>query len=679
MHWTMTRLQGRISVALMAACILCTLCVASPCAAQDQDLGMQANLEDVLLVDFIRFVGKYTGRNIVYRADQIPPIKFNIYSQKPINDVGLMAIFQQVLSNAGLSAVAKDDAVYIYPIKDALQIGGTFKSKLGDASVYPEEMVTSVYQLRKNISAQTAASALKGLLSQIGTITALPQAQAVVITDTQDRTANIMDIVRSIESLRSQWDFEILPLQQADSEKVIKVLNDMYKALKDRGEVAEGMPLLAAVPWSNSILVSGTPEQKTNIREFLVRMDRVERRDDGLIRIYRLQNAEASSVASVLQSLMEAKIKKQEQEEKVTVSDVFKVSADAKTNSLVVLSSKDIFPQVENIITDLDRPLNQVYVEALVLETTLSNSRRFGVEWMVGGGNNNNLGQTGFLDNNSGNSPLMNWANPAFDGDPPNFSAMPGGFSMGILGNILTYNDQRFPTINALVNFSKNIDQINILSTPQIMTLDHSEAEVFVGENRPFKTGEVTNTTSESVTATYDYRDVGVKLTITPHINAEQKLIRLDVYQEVKTVGTSADESLPRTLTRYTKTSVQLMDGSTMVISGLVQDNTQQGKVGMPGLASLPVLGWLFKRDSSQFDKNTIMVFLTARIIHTLETANTLTQAKRQSADEAKEKAKDRYEKEFETFRWNDPSAEDETPATTDDAGAVQESQPAAQ
>lgn len=529
-----------------------------------------------------------------------------------------------------------------------------FEAQPRKQDIYGDKLVTSVYQLRKNISAKTAVASLKGLISPIGTITAIPQAQAVVISDTQERIGNIIDVIRSIERLGSKWDFELYELEQADAEKVTKVLDDMFNELKKRGELLEGMPLLTAVPWSNSILVSGTTEQKKNIKSFLGTIDRIDEEDKGIIRVYKLQNAESDSVSKVLQSLLEAQIKQQKKnkDSKVNDTDIFKVSSDTKTNSIVVLSSNDIFPQVEKIIAELDAPLDQVYVEVLVMETTLTNSRRFGVEWMVGGGDSNNLGQLGFLDSSSS---LISYASPAIEGDTPNYAALPGGFSLGVLGNTITFGDNRFPTVNALVNFSRSIDEINILSTPQIMTLDHSEAEVFVGENRPYVTSEKFDSNNNPI-QTYDYRDVGIKLKITPHINRDNDLIRLDLYQEIKKLKSSDPTTdQPTTLNRYTKTSVQILDGSTVVISGMVQDDNQRGKTGIPGLASIPVLGWLFKAEADSFEKSTIMVFLTARVVHTLERAEQLTEAKQSLIDEQRKSADKRYEEEF-TWDGDDES-----------------------
>ena len=212
--------------------------------------------------------------------------------------------------------------------------------------------------------------------------------------------------------------------------------------------------------------------------------------------------------------------------------------------------------------------------------------------------------------------------------------------------------------MGAFINFVKSVDEINILSTPQIMTLNNSEAQVFVGENRPYQTGQSYDSNNNPV-LTYTYKDVGVKLLVTPYINSESGLVRMDIEQNVDKVSTGGDK--PTTLTRYTKTSVQLVDGSTMVISGMVQDDRDKGQSGIPGLANLPFLGWLFKRETSSGTKSTLMVFISAKIIRTLESADALTGAKMEELERAREVAKDYFKKEFEWSPSEDDGATEET------------------
>jgi general secretion pathway protein D len=646
-------LAALFAAAMLAAAIL----PATAPAQQDDGQNIQANLENVLLEDFIRFISKYTGKNIVYRPDEIPEVEFNIQTYTPFSDPELMAIFRHVLLNAGLVAVSKGEAMYVYPASKARQIPARVSGagRSGDG----QEVVTTVYRLPPGLSIKSAQAALQGLTSQVGSVTPIPEADAVIISDQRERMDAIMDILASLGSMSGDWDFEIIPLKAAAAKNVAALVNNMFEEVRKRGDAVK-TPLISPIEWNNSILVTGTPDQREKVREFLAELDHVDVEEEGNIRVYRLQNAEAVPVADVLQSLMEAKLERQKEEEqakKVTDMDIFKVSADENTNSIIVLTGKDMFPQIESIIDQLDQPQDQVYCEVLVMETSLANARRFGVEWIAGAGDDTNIGQFGFIDRSTGASDLFGYATPALDGGRPGFESLPGGFSLGVLGNMVTYQGESFPTINALIDYTKSIDEMNILSTPQLMTLDHAPAEIFVGENRPFLISEKFDANNNPV-QTFDYRDVGIKLQITPHINKKEGLIRLDLYQEVKDVAATTQQiSQPITLTRYTRTSVQIMDGATIVISGLIQDDSTRGKTGMPGLASIPVLGWLFKRETASYDKRTLMVFLSSRIIHTLERARELTRAKEKKIEDQMEKTRKMYDREFE---WGGEDVESE-------------------
>ena len=623
-----------------------------------EEKGLQANLENVLLVDFIKFMGQYTGRNIFYRPDQIPQIRFNIYSQRAISEPELYAIFGEVLDSVALEAVSKGDVLYVVPSTQVGKMSPTLAQGKKARRGVEDELVTTVYQIKQNIPSTQASQLLQNFKSPQGRVQDIPQAHAILIRDTRERIDKMLEVLETIQSIRPAWGMEYLRLKEAKAASVVEMLSAIFTELVKRGRTAD-VPFFQSVDWANAVLFAGTGEQKKEIRDLIGQLDKVQQSDvDGALKLYRLQNAKATSLAEVLKALI--KIKQGDKD--VAVSENFMVSADETTNSLLVVSSGDMVSEVERVIAELDQPQDQVFIEALIMETTLTNSRKFGVEWMADGANNDLLGSVGFLDSSS---TLQAYANPVIGSTGrafPAISAMPGGFSLGVLGNIITYGGKQYPTIGAFINFIKSVDEINILSTPQIMTLNNSEAEVFVGENRPYQTGESYDSNNNPV-LTYTYKDVGVKLLVTPYINSESGLVRLDIEQNVDKVSAGGDK--PTTLTRHTKTSVQLVDGSTMVISGMVQDDRDKGQTGIPGLANLPVLGWLFKRESTSGTKSTLMVFISAKIIRTLESADALTGAKMEELERARETAKDYFKKEFE-WKWSD---DEDTPEEAEGMG----------
>lgn len=623
----------------------------APTSQVADEQAIQANLDNVTLRDFVRFVSRFTGRNIVYREDVIPNIKVSVFSHTPITEPDLMAIFQEVLASANLAAIYRGDSLYILPDKQTRDLQHTLDPQ-GAGRGPGEELITTVYRLASSINSKSAEATLKPMASPAGLVMDVPQAQSVLIRDVRQRVDQMVRLLRSLESMQPKYKLNVITMQKAKAEAAARKIQELYKQLMERGRDTD-LPLVVPVEWSNSLIVSGTDAQVESVRALVAQMDQIGE-GASVMRVFRLQNAKAESAAKVLDGLVQgAKAGgggggDQAAAAAVPKSGPFQVSADPNTNSLVVIGDNEFMTRVEDIIAKLDQPLDQVYVQALIMETTLTNANQFGVEWLVGGGESRTAAFGGFLDPTS-SALQTNVLGPVLDqsGSP----SLPGGFSLGVLGNVITYEGQRFPTLGALISFLKSANGINILSAPQIMTLDNAEAEVFVGENRPFLTSDrsETNNTVANVQS-YDYRDVGIRLKVVPHINSESGLIRLDVQQEVKQISSATSSSTnyrPITLNRSTKTAVQLLDGATMVISGLMQNNSSQGRSAVPGAGDVPVLGWLFKSKNDSYSKTTLMVFLTARIIKTQNQINSLSQDKMEDQDAFQQGTKEFLKKEY--------------------------------
>jgi len=214
---------------------------------------------------------------------------------------------------------------------------------------------------------------------------------------------------------------------------------------------------------------------------------------------------------------------------------------------------------------------------------------------------------------------------------------LPPGFSMGIVGAGIKIGDVIFPTIGAMVQAYKTDADVSILSTPQLLTLDNEEAEINVGSNVPYLTRQQDSSTSTLVNYnTYEYKDVGVTLNITPNIN-EENFVRLKISQEVTKVTSGAEKATPTTLKRTAKTTVVVKDGETIVIGGLVGDSTDDGTNKVPFLGEVPIIGWLFKAQTVKREKTNLYVFLTPHIVRTQKEAAQLYYEKRDSMGEVVE------------------------------------------
>jgi general secretion pathway protein D len=616
----------------------------SSTAFAQENQEMQANLENIELKDFIKFIASYTGRNIVFQEDKIPSAKVTIFSTQSMTEPELMAVFSQVLNSANLYTVSRGNVLYILNKRDAQEM----EPSLDGARKKAQELVTTVYRLGEDTAPNDAVNLLKQFSSQFGSVQAIPQARAVLIRDRSDRINKMLALLSNVKRVKPSWAMEIVPLDQARAESAASKLNDIYTSLKKRGQIGE-TPMITPVEWANSLLVSGTEKQIAMVQSLLQQIDEVsEKSVERELKVYRLLNAKAGSAASVLKALVISKTTGGSEQGQSAAAGPSQgellVSADSSTNSLLVLADPSFQPTVDEVIKQLDRPLDQVYIEALIMETSLTNSQNFGVEWISGGGSGDKYtGSIGYLEDDS---PLMSYADPVINNNgAPNLGALPGGFSLGVLGNMVKYKGEYFPTIGALISYTKGVDDFNLLSAPQIMTLDNSEAEIFVGDQMPFQTGQQTTQGGSTQTA-YDYRDVGIKLTVTPYVNSRSGLIRLDIHQEYNQPS-SGKLGLPITRNRVTKTSVQLIDGSTMVISGLIENTQSRNQDAVPGLSQLPVLGWLFKKRGGSASKKTLMVFISARIVRTQEQAEALSRGKMERLKKERRKMEQTIKQEF--------------------------------
>ncbi|NDV27190.1 type II secretion system secretin GspD [Desulfovibrio sp. JC010] len=656
---------------LVVSLVLSVVLMVSVAVAQPEGGdGVHANLESISLVEFIKFVGRYTGRNIVFNAGQLPGTNISVYAGQSLSEPELMAVFQQVLSGSGFQAVSRDNVTYVLPLRDAQTISPDVKA--APSSGDGEEIITSIFQLEGKIAPDKVQGVLKEVASRIGRVTPVPMADAVMIRDLQSNVNKMKTLLGILKRAGARQESTLIELEKTNAKTVASKLSSFYKKLSTSGKSGTP-PVIESLDWANSLLVSGSADQIDTIKRLISKLDRASEAYSKM-KIYRLHNIEAVVAGDVLKSLVSgggipssgkskdggaSSSSGASSASRTTASgsggyssssddssDV-QVSADETTNTLIVMASPDQLPQIDKFVDQLDQAQDQVYIEALVLETTLDNSKEFGVEWQGGidmGGSVATLGYT-----KTESSKLSSYAS--------NPSNVPGGYSMGVLGDTISYAGQTFPTIGALVNFTKSATDFNLISAPQIMTLDNAEAEIFVGQNRPYKSGE-SSTSGDSVVSTYSYKDVGIKLKITPRINREDGLIKLKVYQTYNTVSEASTSELPITNDRTTDTTVLLADGSTMVIGGLIRAEQTRTEAGVPYLSDLPLLGWLFKTTSNSGNKSTLMVFLSARIIQTTEQLEAISKAKMDKYRSQRKRFETFIDKEFNTYK-NDSDESD--------------------
>ncbi|MCX8021928.1 MAG: hypothetical protein N2745_04060 [Syntrophorhabdaceae bacterium] len=397
---------------------------------------------------------------------------------------------------------------------------------------------------------------------------------------------------------------------------------------------------LVSIASTNTLIIVDTASNVQRIKSILKDTDIPMSKNLSSIKIYPVQHTVATELAKTLQQLLAEGKKAQTPKEKIFVT------AYPASNSLLISAPPEDMKEIERILGEIDTLRPQVLVEAAIIEVSTSKGQQFGVEWLLGtrwsdsgqGAAGGNLVQGGPLVTVAGGI-----ASAVAGADPTKAASAIGGlsgFNVGVLGPTITWNGQQYPGLGAFVRAVATADNINILSHPQILTMNNEEAEIHVGENRPYTTSTRVDTAGNPIN-TYDYRDTGIKLKVKPSINRDG-FVYLNIQQEVTKVtkdlvqtGSTTQIPAPTTLKRSTKTTVGVRDAQTIVISGLMEDNSEGHSTGIPILSSIPILGNLFfSSKSKQYDKKNLLVFITPRIIYNSEQIENISREKKDAQDE---------------------------------------------
>ncbi|HPX12092.1 MAG TPA: type II secretion system secretin GspD, partial [Syntrophales bacterium] len=470
----------------------------------------------------------------------------------------------------------------------------------------------------------------------------------LVITDLLSNISRILGIISALDVEGVQEQISVIPLQYGSAPELVKSLTVIFQQkVKIRRGMDSASVQIVADERTNSVITLASENDTVRIRELIRLLDREAPRSEARVRVVNLQNADAESLAKVLMNLPSKESKTQEQGKAPALSKDIQVVPDKATNSLVITAGKDDYRVLEEIIGRLDIPRPMVYIEALIMEVTVDKGFKLGVEWMGGDYISSESGRTKIYGGGfSGGGRYTGLSELSTKG-------LPEGFSLGVLGESLQVGDILFPSIGAIVQAYQKDQDVHILSRPQILTLDNEEAEITVGQNVPYQTRSETSSADLDY-STYEYKDVGVTLRITPQISQE-RFVRLQIYQEVTKLVAEVNQQSerPTTLKRTAKTAVTIHDGHSVVIGGLIGDDITNTDYSVPCLGNIPVIGWLFKYQSSSRERRNLYIFITPRIVETPVEARKL-------YDEKKEDIQKTEDQVIETYRRNRLRIDDE-------------------
>lgn len=591
---------------------------------------------------FIKTMGEITGRNFVIDSQ----VKGNvtIYSPKRVTIAEAYKIFESVLEVHGYTAVPAGGVTKIIPSKDAKE--KSIETRLKDEGIGPgDRVVTQIVSLNHS-SPDDMKRILDPLISRSSIILSYPPTGMLVITDVHSNVNRLLKIIGALDVPGSGEQISVIPLRNAVAQDVAKALTAIFQP----GQATAQRPSTQTIKVlpderTNTVIVMASEFYTGRVKELIALLDREIPRGESTMHVYRLQNANAEDLAKVLMNLPQKDAGKTtaEKGKAPVISKEVQILADKATNTLVISAARDDYRVLEGVIKSLDVPRAMVYLEALIMEVSVNKSFKLGVEWR---GIARTASNTGVFAGSGGLSDQTNPGNYSIFPTPSTIGSttvanFPAGFAMGVLTGGIKIGDVLFPSIGAALQAIQQDQDIHILSTPQILTLDNEDAEIRVGQNVPYLTRQDTSASTPNVAySNYEYRDVGVLLKVTPHIN-EDGFVRLKIGQEVTSIVSQTSgiqgASAPTTLKRTANTTVMVKDGRTVVIGGIIGDSTTITDYGVPFLSKIPLLGHLFKSKSNKREQTNLFIFITPRIVRTQEDAAGIYQEKRTGMGEVKE------------------------------------------
>lgn len=556
------------------------------------------------IIKLIQTVSAATGRTMVIDPSVKGKVKIMTNHNELTKDE-LYELFRTVLEISNYTVVEVGDVTRVIPLKEARTSPLRQAQNKGGNS----EFVTDVIPLQ-NIAATKVLTVLRPLVAQHAALAAHDSSNSIVITDTLANITRIRQLIKKIDTAAMPTT-EVIQLRFAEAEDLVATLTKLNAGSKDSG-LSKKLQIVADAR-NNAVLVSGEDIQRDRIKALISRLDRPQQQT-GNVRVVYLEYADATQVAETLTKVVQNISKLNPGgDAKAGANQGATVEADEDTNSLLITAAGDSLNSLLAVVERLDIRRAQVLVEAIIVEMTVDEDEELGVEWLFSNEENGAFGSS--ID--SGAISLVGNLLPDSDGDTGTVADLAaglisaGGNTLGVAG---TNSGEEFAALLTALDASSMAD---ILSTPSLMTMDNNEASISVGQNVPFRTGEFTNAGTAAGTvnpfSTIQREDVGILLTVTPQVNEGNKVL-LNISQEVSNIANNSVDGL---ITNQSQIETQILanDGEIVVLGGLIQENVQDSSNRIPILGSIPILGNLFKFQSTNVLKSNLMVFLRAKIM----------------------------------------------------------------
>lgn len=599
----------------LATLLLCVVLGGSNAMASESQ-SWKINLKNADIQEFVAQIAAITGRTFV--VDPRVKGKVTVISNASLDEAGIYELFLSVLRVHGFAAIEAGEVVRIQQQTLAKQSGSPLDSA---QEISGEQLVTRVIAAQYVESAELVKT-LRPMIPQYGHIAAVTQPNVVIISDHAANIVRLMQIIARID-VADEEEIVVIPLKEAWVGTIVELLEKL--APEELGRNAKGPQSIQVIAneRNNSIVLRGKSRPIAQVRKLISMLDQPAT-SGGTTQVIYLAHSDAASVAQILTQLVG-----DQRAEGAPAAEV-KIQADESLNALVIKSDPTTMNEIMSIVKMLDVRRTQVLIEAAIVEISLDADFELGVEMAA-------------IDRSNSSIPFFSTAlSPTLaqilgglgpgDGEDGPFdpAAVLGAATQPTLGvGKLDPDGFSFAVILQAIASSS---AANLLSTPSILTLDNEEAKILVGQEVPFRTGSFTTTAdgANNPFQTIQREDVGITLTVTPHIH-DGTALRLEISQEVSSVVlASLLEGSPGIITnkRTIDTTILAEDRQTIVLGGLIQDDIQHNERKVPLLGDIPWLGRLFRVDEETHDKRSLLVFLRATILHDASEVTEVTQRK---------------------------------------------------
>lgn len=596
-------------------------------ASANKDTGSNKgtlNFVDADIESVIAAVGDYT--NTTFIIDPRVKGTINLVSEKPLTKAQAFQLLTSVLRLHGYTVVTGNGYTKVVPEADAKLQAGPIQA----GAVRGDQIATQVFHLNFE-SANNLVAVLRPLISPNNTINANLGNNTLVVTDYADNLLRLGKIIAALDGPASS-DLDVVPIRYAVASDIAVMVNRLLEpggAGVPGGDA--GRISVLAYPRTNSVVVRAPSEARANLAKALIAKLDQPTAQPGNVHVVYLKNAEATKLAQTLRAVVSSDTSAistappsspsspstPAQASLPSGGSAGFIQADPTTNTLIITASESVYRDLRTVIDQLDARRAQVYIESLIVEVSASKAAELGVQWAGLSGNstsNYRVGAlTGFTPQGGGNNLISQAAAKATTGIP----LAPGnGLTLGVFA--------AQSGLGALAHALESDTSANILSMPNLITLDNEEAKIIVGQNVPFITGQYTTAASAGGSAgvnpfqTVERKDIGLTLRVRPQIS-QGGTVKMAIYQETSAIQDSTNSAGLITSKRSLDTNVLVNDGQIIVLGGLIDDNMQDGIEKVPGLGDIPIIGNLFQYKKRTHVKTNLMVFLRPTIIRSNE------------------------------------------------------------